>query len=642
FIGDAGGNLVHRKIIYPDGVGVLAARPADEQKIEFLASRDTWFRPVQFANAPDGTLYVIDMYREVIEHPWSLPEQIKKHLDLNSGNDRGRIYRIVPDTFKQPKQVRFGEATTAQLVSALESPNGWHRDTASRLLYQRQDKSAVPFLTNVVQKSRFPLARMHALYALIGLDSLDAPTIALSLRDTDETVRQHAVRLSEKFLQDARLMTNLFAALQPLAKDPSMKVRYQLAFTLGDVKLAEKIPALAEIVRRDPTNMWIRAAVLSSLADGTGEMFVLLFRDAAFSGTKDGQDFLSELAGIIGAKNQPKEVTAVVDRLAATDNPPFVFPLLRSFSDGLKHSGVSPQSLAGYFQPVFARALEIAADQKTDEALRIQAIQLLALTTYGESAKNLLALLDQNQSQAIQIAAVEALGQFSDAAASVDLIQRFPAMTPQVRSATLTVLLSRPERIIVLLNSLNKGSIRAGDLSSAQIKFLRNNNDNGIRERATKAFMNVGMARREDVVKTFQPALALSGNAARGKVIYSERCLSCHRFENVGFALGPDMVTAKNSGKEKMLINILDPNREVAPNYRAFEVETKNEETLIGLVANETATSVTLRQAYGKESTILRSQIKKLQSQEQSLMPEGLEAGLKPQDLADLLEYISR
>ena len=92
---------MHRKKIRPDGVIVKAERAADEQKSEFMASTDTWFRPVQFANGPDGCLYVIDMYRETIEHPWSLPESLKKHLDLNSGNDRGRIYRIVPDGFKR-------------------------------------------------------------------------------------------------------------------------------------------------------------------------------------------------------------------------------------------------------------------------------------------------------------------------------------------------------------------------------------------------------------------------------------------------------------------------------------------------------------------------------------------------------------
>src|SRR5882724_2733951 len=119
FVGDAGGNLVHRKVLLPDGVGLKAQRPADEEQVEFIA------------------------------HPWSLPENIKKFLDLNSGNDRGRIYRIAPDGFKQPKLPPLGKASTSELVATLENPNGWHRDTAARLFYERQDKAAVEPLTSI-------------------------------------------------------------------------------------------------------------------------------------------------------------------------------------------------------------------------------------------------------------------------------------------------------------------------------------------------------------------------------------------------------------------------------------------------------------------------------------------------------------
>src|SRR2546429_3014443 len=172
FVADCGSNLIHRKKLFPDGVGLIARRPADEQKTEFLASRDNWFRPVQMANAPDGALYIADMYRETIEHPWSLPESLKKFLDLNSGNDRGRIYRIVPEGFQQPTLPHLGTATTKELVALLESPNGWQRDTAARLLYERQDESAVRPLEKLLNNSGSPVARMHALYALAGLAAL--------------------------------------------------------------------------------------------------------------------------------------------------------------------------------------------------------------------------------------------------------------------------------------------------------------------------------------------------------------------------------------------------------------------------------------------------------------------------------------
>ncbi|MFA6547209.1 MAG: PVC-type heme-binding CxxCH protein, partial [Limisphaerales bacterium] len=204
FIGDAGGNLVHRKILSPDGVALIGRRPADEQNIEFVASRDTWFRPVHYQNAPDGCLYIADMYREVIEHPWSIPEAIKKHIDLNSGNDRGRIYRIVPEGFKQPRLPKLGSATVAQLVANLDSPNGWTRETASRLIYERQDRRAVPELDRLLGKSHSALGRIHALHALQGLFALEMRHLLAGLSDPDERVREHAVRLCEPSLQGTR------------------------------------------------------------------------------------------------------------------------------------------------------------------------------------------------------------------------------------------------------------------------------------------------------------------------------------------------------------------------------------------------------------------------------------------------------
>src|SRR5204863_7459230 len=113
----------------------------------------------------DGCLYIADMYREVVEHPWSIPESIKKHLDLNSGNDRGRIYRIVPDGFKQPKLPQLGKATTEELVALLEHPNGWHRDTAARLLYERAIFTPFPQLTKLMTNSTSAIGRLSAMKA---------------------------------------------------------------------------------------------------------------------------------------------------------------------------------------------------------------------------------------------------------------------------------------------------------------------------------------------------------------------------------------------------------------------------------------------------------------------------------------------
>jgi hypothetical protein len=172
FVGDVGSNIIHRKKVTEQGISMVGNRVDVDS--EFIASKDIWFRPVQFANSPDGTLYVADLYREVIEHPRSLPEEIKQHLDLTSGRDRGRIYRVAPDGYKRPAMPTLGNASIDELIATLESKNGWHRDTASRLLYERLVvhgnatvvSQAENKLLRVAMESLNAQARMHALGVL--------------------------------------------------------------------------------------------------------------------------------------------------------------------------------------------------------------------------------------------------------------------------------------------------------------------------------------------------------------------------------------------------------------------------------------------------------------------------------------------
>jgi putative membrane-bound dehydrogenase-like protein len=641
FIADCGSNLLHRKRLRPDGVALRAERPVDEQKTEFLASTDLWFRPVQLANAPDGTLYVIDMYREVIEHPWSIPQSIKKHVDLNSGNDRGRIYRIVPVGFKQPKPPRLGRATTEELVKTLEHRNAWHRETAARLLFERQDTAAaVPALEELLQTSPSPLGRMHALYALEGQAALRPSHVLGALSDADERVRQHAVRLAERFLtQKSPAPEALTQKLLSLASDPSAQVRYQLAFTLGDLKDSSKVQALAALLRRDVESSWVQAAVLSSLGDWAGEMFAVMTRDREALGNNGGRDFLRQLASLIGAGRSTNAVAAVIEFVNGAIEPATAFAVARALGEGLHRAG--GRLPTADLRPVFTRADRLATNATVPLETRIQAIELLGLNVYAESGSPLLALLSLTQPQEIQFAAIRALGRFPERDIGPQLVQRWASLTPRLREEALAVLLARANRAAALLSAIEEGIIRPSDLSATQTRLLLNHREAKVRQQAARLLQTASSAgQRQGLVAQFLPSLELRGEAAAGKRIFLERCASCHRLGRDGYALGPDLASVKTSGKEKMLVSVLDPNRELLPQYVAYEVETREDETLLGLIANETAASVTVREAYGRETVVPRSNIRRLVSQKQSLMPEGLEAGLTPQDLANLLEFI--
>jgi putative membrane-bound dehydrogenase-like protein len=649
FIADCGSNLIHRKKVREDGITLLAERPADEQRTEFITSNDTWFRPVQMANAPDGTLYVIDMYREIIEHPWSLPPSLKKHLDLNSGNNRGRIYRVVPDGFKQPALPRLGTASIAELVNTLEHRNGWHRDTAARLLFERQDKSAAPLIEKLLRESQSPLGRMHALWALDGQGALGAAHVLGACDDGDERVREHAVRLSERFLGGkANAAPAVAARLLALAEDPSIRVRYQIAFTLGELRHPEVVKALATIIRRDASDTWVRAAVLTSLAQGAGEMFrqtVSLMADAKKAAGENAeknqlalQTFVRELVQVIGARNDAKEVAGVLDYVAQADDPALAFALVHGLGEGLQRAKAALP--ADRIKPVIERAATLAADKAQPVPARVQAVELLSLTTFADSGNLLLSLLALNEAQPVQLAAMHTLGRYTDPKIGAELTQRWRSLTPRLRTEALGLLVARRERLPALLDAVEAKIIRRADLASPQLNFLMNNREPEMRARAIKLLTATNVSTREEVIKTFMPALALPGDATKGKATYTIRCAFCHRLGGEGYMLGPDLVSVRNTGKEKLLIGILDPSREVLPQYLTYEIETKDGESQLGVLSNETSANVTLRQMFGKELIISRANIASMRSRGQSIMPD-LEAGLTPQDMADLLEYIS-
>ena len=645
FIGDAGGNLVHRKKIVPapDGVGLIARRPDDEQKLEFLASTDTWFRPVHFQNAPDGCLYIADMYREVIEHPWSIPESIKQHLDLNSGSNRGRIWRIVPENFKQPKPVQLGKATTAELVKLLEHPNGWHRETAARLLYERQDKVAVAMLEKLFKESKSALGRMHTLYAMEAQRATRETLLRAAFDDRDATVKEHAVKLTEELIRRTGDKASQFTYiyLAALGEDPSPRVRFQLALSLGETIQLETSSVFSQMGRLK-NDKWIEAAVLNSIGDQAWFLFALYSADSLAAKKPENQNFMRQLAAMVGAENNAKTVGNILNDIRSRRDPEVTLPIIRALGDGLQRAGSSlaKADTEGKLKPQFAQAARLAADAQTPAVTRAEAVQLLGLTSYAESGAALLALLGGNEPTALQSTALATLARFTEPSLGGELTKRWSGFSARLKSEALTVLLARPDRAAVAMAALENGTIKPTELSAAQTQSLLNHGDATLRARAIK-LIGKPAASRDSVVKAFLPALQLRGDAAKGKVIHTERCASCHRAGKEGFALGPDLVTVKNTGAEKLLVNILDPNREVAPQFLAFSVETKDDESLVALIVNETTTHVTLRMASGIEKTLPRVSIRGMKSSGQSLMPEGLEQNLTPQGMADLLEFIS-
>lgn len=627
FIGDAGGNLVHRKKIYPDGPIVKAQRPAEEQKREFLASTDTWFRPVQFANAPDGCLYVLDMYRQTIEHPWSLPESLKKHLDLNAGNDRGRIYRIVPGKFARRMPPRLGSASMKELVATLAHSNGWHRDTAARLIFQRQDKAAVPLLEDLLAGPS-ALGRMHALHALDGLGSLQPKHLERALSDRDEHVRFHAIGLIRQKFEQSKPPEAIGALLAKCADDSSIQVRFELALTLGALGMADP-QLLLRIEAHDPSDPWIEAAVLYSTGNRRIEMF-----QASLAGGGEVRRLAPRLAELIGEHDGPRERDLVAAAAIAERDAAPAMAIARALADGMHLAGAS----FGYSK-LIDRARQFLEDSKAQIAVRCDAVGVLGRTTWDSAEPILLPLLDARQPGELSMAAVAALDALDQGQFARQLLSRWSRLSPALRESAVIAMVKRPARAKALLDAIEAGKIHPGELSAANRAALHHSADPSIKQRATQLLASVDQARQK-VIDSFTPAISMQGNPRHGHELYVAKCISCHRLKGEGNALGPDLETVKSWDREKLLANILDPNREVAPNYAAYLLQTSDGDSQIGIIASETPATITLRMAWGQQTTIQRRRIKSLRAAGMSMMPQGLEEGLKPADFADLMAYI--
>jgi putative membrane-bound dehydrogenase-like protein len=642
FIGIAGNNLVHHRRVTPDGVGFRARRLPDESTEEFLASTDLWFRPVAFANGPDGALYIADLYREILDFSDGIPESIKRFKDLNRGNDRGRIYRVVPEGFKQPAVPKLGRASTAELVATLQHPNAWHRETAARLLYERQDKSAIPALAQLAAQSPSALGRLHALYALDGLDALAEPYVFRALDDPDPGVREHGVRLSERLIAARGPSDPLWRQLKLRADDSEPRVRYQLAFTLGEVKRDEATDVLLNLIKKDVELPWMHAAALTSLAEGAGDVFIRLRDTPGFGRAAPDQAFLKELIRVLGHRSKGRELLAVLNFLDQIHEPSFAFAYVTAFADGLQRADMPLALFQARLQPILDTAMTEVRSGKAPEPIRLQAIELLGLTaSTGETLNLLFSLVGTEQPRAIQSAAIAALGRLDDPAVAKEFLARWPKFTPLVKREVMPVLLGRPDRAMTLLEAVKAGSVLRNELTPTQVAGLRASRNPALRTLAAAVFERPATDDRRAVIDRYRAALDLRGNPVRGATTFKAKCATCHQPGSDGYAIGPGVEGLKVFGKEEALIHVLDPNRTVDARYRLYQIDTTDGSSLTGIIQNESENSVTIRQPFGASQTLPRSRIGRLQGLERSMMPDGLEEGLSLQDMADLLQFIA-
>jgi putative membrane-bound dehydrogenase-like protein len=682
FVAEPVHNLVHRDVLTPSGATFVAQRA--EEGREFLAAGDAWFRPVFLSVGPDGALYVVDYYRPRIEHPeWTSSDLQKDPAPMYEGRDRGRLYRVVRAgaAASRPPAPNLGAASDADLVRALESPNLWWRRTAQRLLVDRRSRQAIGPLKALAANPAAPLGRVHALWTLDGLDALDDVSIASAMRDGSPGVRENAVRLAEPRL---RASPSLASGLVALAGEPDPRVRFVVLGALGWLTTPEAAAARRTLLFAHLDDLWMQRAALSAGSDQAPALFDAVVSDASAApggGSASRAAFVRQVASIVAAREKPAEVKRIVDAVAAggtgaswwrgaaldglaqgargrrsartllQDARANLLALYVDASPDVRAGSLALLRLAGpgkdaAWESAIQQAIE-AADRGTDAQRRADAVTLVALDRPKDRIPWLEGFVSPHEPEAVQVAAVTALGRIEAEPSASQAIGRFllthwAAFTPEVRSHAADVLLADPPRARLLVEALTNGTVPPWSLGFWQKQDLVLHEEPSIRA-AARAVLEEDPKKRLETVRRYAAALDLEGEPARGAQVFTRACAACHRLGGTaGGDLGPDLATVRHRPPASLLADILLPSRSIAQHFETYVVERSDGDTVAGVLGAETAATITLRQGGDRAVVIRRAEIRKMTVSPQSTMPADLDTIVAPADMADLLAFIRR
>ena len=665
FVGDVGSNIVHRKKLKPNGVSMIGERI--DRDSEFIAATDIWFRPVQFSNAPDGSLFLLDLYREVIEHPKSLPDVIKKHLDLTSGRDRGRLYRIIPEKGLAARDNNLADRSVDSLIELLGHSNSWQRETASQLLVNRicqwrktSETDAHQCLKKIDEASaRFQTGegKLQCL-GILSFFQYPPANSSIWLKHEDPRVRSYTVRLLEPI---ARGDASLRNKIRELASDGDSRVRFQVALTLAalplmkDEEQSQSIAAKSLLIsaNNDP-------ALEATAGNVSGPFLVEFSNEILANGAGQGgqQNQWSESACLLVGKcfalTASDAQIQAIDKVLQPLNVPqsvnssnvvasWIKGCLRGLATRWKYEIIKLESC-----PQLAKIVALSIEQSKQEsyansssvAEKLESIQSIRWSRSSESADLLFRRMDLREPVEVQLAALDGIASYADEAVINKLIVKYSSLSPSTRSKAADLLLSKKRWLEILLSRAGEGGFDLRDLDASRQNALQQHADLSIREKANSLLGRSTNSNRDEVLAKYRESLTLRGSQESGKQHFAKSCAACHRLDGVGYELGPNLATFKYRGAEAILQNVIDPNREVNPQYVSYTVLTTDERTITGMIESETATHLTLVRGDNARDTIPRSEIEQLKSSRVSIMPEGLENQLNPQAMADLLAYL--
>lgn len=675
FIAEPVHNLVHADRIIGKGASFTASRVYESK--EFLASTDSWFRPAQFYIGPDGALYILDYYRQIIEHPEWMSDEVNQSGALYNGSQQGRIYRITPKgalPMDWCGKLKMDQMTSLQLADLLNHKNGWWRRQAQRLLVAQNDSSVVSILQSTLDKQSFSATGIvHALWTLEGLHQMKPRFISQAFLHPIAGVRENAIRLAELHaLSERQLIQELFK----LVDDPDAKVRFQLLCTLGSLDHLAIKSVVHKILVHDIEDKWVQLAALSSMPGNEFDLIRTLAplleptategrkqffeQTAAVISSSDPSPFLNQLLHLATRKSNESSAwwqTALLKGIATGlkinpknfDEIRFAFPLIVSKFNKQEPAQLRTAAIQlllsaklnpNEFAAPIHQARLFLKDASTPDDLMIDALSILGAGRDTHSIQVIKSFLDPGHPDLLQQHAIQTYYLILPDEASAYIIDQWKTLTPAVRDAAVLVMMRSNKSRYLLLQAVEKNLIQRSAIDWRRTVQLLNSYTDSIRAYARK-ILGQPLANRNEVFDKYQPALTQSGDPEKGLTLFKQHCGICHQVGGAdGKAIGPDLASIRNREARFILEDILDPNRSLADEYETWEIEKKNGEHITGIISAETNSNLTLVDALGIYTTVPRSDIRSLRATDLSMMPAGFESVLDMDEMADLLSFL--
>ncbi len=660
-------NLVARFKVKPDGASFSGSRFEEDKQFDWFASSDSFSRPVRVVNAPDGTVWIVDMVRLVIEHPEWIPTAWQERLDVRSGTGLGRIYRVRQSSFSPTALPRIDRLTSAELLQSLESDNGALRDLAAQQLLWRStpafnqqtevDSSVVNGLTKLARHAKAPEVRAQAIGTLVGMHRLSAEVMRDALVDADPRVRRFVISVcDDQIFNDQLALETVHKQLQN-ENDPGVLLQLALSTAIADPNVDKKqASTLAHIVEsvasRAPGNAWLERSLamtsegkaepalrglLSAIeTSASGALNNALEQTIATLWQRSSEAFRSEVLRKAFAKSvsgsdaslsslQIALLTAVASGSRATEKKP---------QDGQTNAELLERAINT------ARTRLFDASTKSDERLRLVPILAIDNSVDDQQLERIVGLLGPRESAAMQQAALNVLRRLKSDATPKQLFAHWSEYLPETRTSICSMLLERPSWGEQLVSALETGVIKVTDLDASVTERLRSYGGRSLMARSERVLGAPPNRDREKIIQNTMTQLNPQGDRTRGEVVFTQHCSVCHRATPEKPLVGPPLENISNWTRQQWIVAILDPNRNIEPKYHQFSVLTKDGRALNGLIEDRSEASLTIAAADGKRHEIPLDEIEQLKDLGTSLMPEGLETKLDVQALSDLITYL--